>query len=394
MTTSSHESDKQRVLVLSGWYPSSREPTNGDFVQEQIRLLRREGFSIDLMYADLNVGYLLDGNSKQRTHTSIDEDGNRDVILSGPFWPKNQAWGLKKWVGRYAQLIEEQLKKRSPAGQPHLIHAHTYLGGAVALSLHKKLRIPYLITEHYTGWLDGSIKGFHKNVGTQAFDHAASILAVSPSLNDGLQKVTSSQVHTFPNFIDTSFFRPSSSSKSKEFHYVGVGDLISRKNWKELILAFSQVAKSHPSSKLTIAGDGDLKNSLTQLIESLQLASKISLVGHLGKKELLQLYQSAHVLVHTSKTETFGLSMIEAMSCGIPVISYPHQTSSFIINQKYLGIVTSEYNTSALSDTMRVAQDNYSNYNFNVIRNSIEKRFGPKKAAKGLRAIYSRVALE
>jgi len=86
--------------------------------------------------------------------------------------------------------------------------------------------------------------------------------------------------------------------------------------------------------------------------------------------------------------------MIEAMSCGIPVISYPHQTSSFIINQKYLGIVTSEYNTSALSDTMRVAQDNYSNYNFNVIRNSIEKRFGPKKAAKELRAIYSRVALE
>jgi len=296
--------------------------------------------------------------------------------------------------GSICTVDKEQLKKRSPADQPHLIHAHTYLGGAVALSLHKKLRIPYLITEHYTGWLDGSIKGFHKNVGTQAFDHAASILAVSPSLNDGLQKVTSSQVHTFPNFIDTSFFRPSSSSKSKEFHYVGIGDLISRKNWKELILAFTEVTKSHPSSKLTIAGDGDLKNSLTQLIESLQLASKISLVGHLGKKELLQLNQSAHVLVHTSKTETFGLSMIEAMSCGIPVISYPHQTSSFIINQKYLGIVTSEYNTSALSNTMRVAQDNYSNYNFNVIRNSIEKRFGPKKAAKELRAIYSRVALE
>ena len=191
-----HTPHIQRVLVLSGWYPSSREPNNGDFVKEQIRLLRREGVSLDLIYADLNISYLLDGRYTRRTQSHICNEGNRDEIVSGPFWPKNQRWGLKMWIQEYAGIVERQLKKRSPSAQPNLIHAHTYLGGAVALIIKRKLDIPYIITEHYTGWLDGSIKRFHKKLGQEAFDEAESILAVSPSLGQNLQSETSRPVST------------------------------------------------------------------------------------------------------------------------------------------------------------------------------------------------------
>jgi len=150
----------QRVLVITGWYPSIREPNNGDFVKEQVRLLRQEGLSIDVIYADLNIAYLLDGRSNRRTQTNLCKDRNREVIVSGPFWPKNQTWGLNQWIQQYAMIVIQQLKRDSLFGIPNIIHAHTYLGGAVASMIKRKQGIPYIITEHYTGWIDGSIKKF------------------------------------------------------------------------------------------------------------------------------------------------------------------------------------------------------------------------------------------
>lgn len=391
MASSTHISDKPRVLVLTGWYPSIREPNNGDFVKEQIRLLRREGLLVDLIYADLNVAYLLDGQVRSRTSTSIDIAGCRDDMISGPFWPKNQRWGIRHWIRTYSDFVEQCLRKRKQEDKPHLIHAHTYLGGAVASRISKTFDIPYIITEHYTGWLDNSITDVHKRIGQEAFEKSTRIWAVSPALCDSLQNETSNKVEVFSNFIDASFFIPNSDKRQKNFHYIGVGDLIARKNWKDLILAFAEVSKSYPSSRLSIAGDGPMRDQLLDIIRSKNIESKVSLVGHLNRKDLLSLYQSAHALLHTSHTETFGLSMIEAMSCGIPVITYPHQTANYILNSDYLGILTEDYSVPLLVNVMQDMQDNYSKYSADVIRKTVEERFGAANAASKLRATYSAI---
>ena len=204
MTSTSLATSKPRVLVLSGWYPSILEPNNGDFVKEQIQLLRREGVLIDLIYVDLNIAYILSGKTKTRTKSYTDRYSNRGDIMSGPFWPKNQSWGLNKWVKAYAKYVLHVLEKRGDDQLPQVIHAHTYLGGAVASIIQQRLGIKYIITEHYTGWLDGSIKDFHKKLATKAFQNARSLYGVSPPLSKRLQEHTSANVETIPNFIDLS----------------------------------------------------------------------------------------------------------------------------------------------------------------------------------------------
>jgi len=382
-----------RILVLSGWYPSPLEPNNGDFVKEQVELLRKTGLEIDLVYADLNIAYLSKGKLSRQEVLIIDHAGNYDHIVSGPIWPKNQQWGLRHWVQQYADIVESYLDKHRGGRSPRLIHSHTYLGGAVALELKRRRSIPYIVTEHYTGWLDDSIKSDHKALGKKVMDGAEIVLGVSPSLQSELAKHTKTETRVLPNFINTDFFKPANLKTKKTFQYIGVGDLIVRKNWRDLIMAFSKVIKSNPEAHLVIAGEGPERGKLENLIRDLSLKERISLPGHLDRQDLLKCFQDSDVLVHTSQSETFGLVLAEAMACGLPVISYPNHAALYVLSEQN-GIVTKENSTSDLSKAMEKVRVNYSLYDRGEIRTDVIRRFGVATAKKSLAAIYSELCQE
>lgn len=380
-----------QVLVVTGWYPSVLEPSNGDFVKEQIKLLRLSGVSIDLIYADLNIAYITNGSWSEREEISFDSLGNMDVILSGPIWPKNQSWGLRHWVNRYHKFVKKTLSKTRNPGYHDIIHAHTYLGGAVANKLKKSLDLPYVITEHYTGWLDDSIKPFHRNIGKRSIEEADEIISVSPALQKEIRKITHREGRCIPNFIDIDFFRPDLSKCSPTFQYIGVGDLIIRKNWKDLIMAFAKVQKRYPKSNLVIAGDGPELDNLNALIQSLQLGSRVSLVGHLDRPALLELYQQSHVLVHTSQTETFGLSIAEGLSCGLPVIAYPNPAANFLIQNNKLGFVLKEFSTDKLEKSMIDIQTQYNLYDRVEISKHIATHYAVEVWKEKMSSIYQAI---
>lgn len=379
-----------RILVLTGWYPSSLEPSNGDFVKEQVRLLRLEGLKIDLIYADLNIAYLPKGVAQTRTELSYDDQGNLTAILSGPFWPKNTLWGLNRWIVRYASFIQHIIASYRQGEKYRLIHTHTYLGGCVAL----RVDTPYLITEHFTGWLDGSIRKSHRSLAIPAMDQASVVTAVSPGLTEAMSKVTDTKTITLPNFIDTTFFIPSAKEPSDVFGFIGVGDLIKRKNWGDLIKAFAEVHKELPDTSLTIIGEGEERDGLRELISKLHLEKSIQLTGRLGRDQLLQHLQKAHVLVHPSLTETFGLVLAEAMSCGLPVITYPNEAASHLIRDSDHGMITSSFSSDLLASAMTKMIEEYDRFERSSLHRYIQNNFSPQSITEQLKAIYSEVEPE
>ena len=72
---------------------------------------------------------------------------------------------------------------------------------------------------------------------------------------------------------------------------------------------------------LVIAGAGEERKNLEKLIASLGLEKKVSLFGKANREEVRVLMQQANSFVLSSKIETFGVVLIEAMACGIPVVS-------------------------------------------------------------------------
>lgn len=112
----------------------------------------------------------------------------------------------------------------------------------------------------------------------------------------------------------------SSQSKLVNKTVVGVGRLSKQKNFESLIRAWVMVHKAHPDWFLEIWGDGEEKKALQCQIEKLHLQNIVFLKG--STFDIFTQYERSSIYVLSSKYEGFGLSIIEAMSCGVPVVSY------------------------------------------------------------------------
>lgn len=102
---------------------------------------------------------------------------------------------------------------------------------------------------------------------------------------------------------------------------IAVGRLEYQKGFDILIKAFSLLSADEKNGwSLDIYGEGTLYSKLQSQINSSGLSSQISLLGNVG--DLEKLYKSYDFFVFTSRFEGFGMVLLEAMSCGLPCISF------------------------------------------------------------------------
>ena len=114
---------------------------------------------------------------------------------------------------------------------------------------------------------------------------------------------------------------------------VHVGRIAHEKNIDFLLRMFGRVAKQCTDAVLIVAGEGPALNHCKSYVESLGLAARTRFVGYLSReKELLDCYRAGDVFVFSSRTETQGLVLLEAMALGVPVVSTAHMGTADIVN--------------------------------------------------------------
>lgn len=101
---------------------------------------------------------------------------------------------------------------------------------------------------------------------------------------------------------------------------ITAGRLVYQKNYKSLINTWKIVDQKHPDWQLEIWDDGVLKNELSKLINTLGLNNKVLLMGYTN--DVISQMQKASGYVLSSLFEGMPLVLIEAMSCGLPIVSY------------------------------------------------------------------------
>ena len=101
---------------------------------------------------------------------------------------------------------------------------------------------------------------------------------------------------------------------------LAIGRLDPQKDHSTLIAAFARIAQSHPSWTLKIIGDGPLRAQLQSQIDSLQLASRITLLP--ATRDIGSVYEEASLFVVPSLYESFGMVTVEAMMAGLPCIGF------------------------------------------------------------------------
>ena len=122
-----------------------------------------------------------------------------------------------------------------------------------------------------------------------------------------------------PNVIDNIYDKP---KYNTNYNLVSVGRFSKEKAFEDLIEVIGIVKKDIPNIHLNLVGDGNLKNDITNKIESLDLKENIKLCGYLSQSEIKKVMLDSSLYVMTSLTESFGLVLIEANSYGIPCIAF------------------------------------------------------------------------
>jgi glycosyltransferase involved in cell wall biosynthesis len=130
-------------------------------------------------------------------------------------------------------------------------------------------------------------------------------------------KIPPSRVTVIPHGADPSRFTPVEVPMTGTLRVVTTARLDTIKNQKLLVEA-AALAGCREHLHIRIAGEGALRGMLERRIAELGLEGTVELVGY--QKDVEQQYQWAHVFVLPSIHEPFGISVLEAMSCGLPVI--------------------------------------------------------------------------
>lgn len=144
-------------------------------------------------------------------------------------------------------------------------------------------------------------------------------MPVSKELADFYKDKVNAKTLYIPNCLD---IYPDKVSELNNLNVISVGRLESEKCFEDLIDLFKDVVEWNGDAKLKIAGSGSQKAFLEEKIKELVLEKNVVLVGNKNKNELGELYLDSSLFVMTSRTESFGLVLVEAGSYGIPVLAY------------------------------------------------------------------------
>lgn len=122
-----------------------------------------------------------------------------------------------------------------------------------------------------------------------------------------------------PNVFSIDAYRQNKSVE-KEFDFLFLGDLVPPKGLELLIGSIAILQKSHPHVRVALVGDGPLRNQLEEQVASLQIDKNVFFLGAIQPEDVPNYLNKTKSFVMTSRIEGLPMAMIEALSCGLPVI--------------------------------------------------------------------------
>lgn len=246
-----------------------------------------------------------------------------------------------------------------------VIHTHTEFGvGSFARLIAKQYNIPLVHTYHTMyeeyiyyitkGYFDGASKKLVEYLTLFLCDKTVEELIVPTKKTYDLFKEkykVKRDVHIIPSGIDVTRFykenidktelddlKKDLSIKKDDFIILYVGRIAKEKNIEFLINNLKDITKKIPKAKMVIVGDGPDVNDLALLVHQNKLDKKVIFTGKVPWNDIPKYYQLANVFVTSSKTETQGLTVIEAMAASKVVVAIKDESFLLVMTDKQDGL--------------------------------------------------------
>lgn len=190
------------------------------------------------------------------------------------------------------------------------------------------------------------------------FNKAHKIVAVSKDMYDQLALLGAPKVKLFlqPYGADLTLFQPINKNINKVLNLLFVGRLTAKKSPILLLEAFKIVNSVFPNVTLSIVGDGELKNQVTDFIKVNNLTNKVRLLGVLNPKDVRNQLQQCDLFVqhsvHADNGDSEGTpnTIIEAAACGKAIVSTFHAGIKEAVINKITGLLVNEGDYEAMAE--------------------------------------------
>ena len=213
--------------------------------------------------------------------------------------------------------------------QLDLLHVHYAIPHAIsaylAIQAVPNVKTRFITTLHGTDiTLVGAERAYFR-ITKFAIEQSHGVTAVSHYLSDETRRIfhTTKDIRVLHNFVDTETFRPRQCSgvrgrfaRPDEKLLIHISNMRPVKRITDVVRMFHRVQQELPS-RLLMVGDGPDRGAAEALARELGIERKLSFVG--GQEDIPEFLCAADGFLLPSEFETFGLSALEAMACGVPV---------------------------------------------------------------------------
>ena len=298
---------------------------------------------IDIYTYGMNENHLLS------EHKSLEVG----VEKKSRFWARNiKSPRLHSYLN-YCWNIYNLFAKRKYFNSIDILKTNQYRGSIFGVLIKKLYKKPLIVR---MGWYHGHFKHpilRRKKVEEWVFNNADKVILTNELAKRYIcdtYKIKSEDVAIIPNSIDTYLFSPC--SHDKEYDVIYVGRLHKEKNLELLISALVLIKKP---LKVLIVGDGDLE--ILKKIKAVNIHN-IDYKKNVPNPELPNLLNKSRVFVLLSKYEGNPKTLLEAMSCSLPVIGNNASGISEIINDKETGLIVNNDPSELIKSIDKILNNN------------------------------------
>jgi len=382
-----------RTLVVSHLYPNSLTASSGSFVHNQVRFLQQ--------HCDVQVvnpvpwmpipwfgrwgRFRAIARAEQMQGVSVDRPRYATLprrILYGHVW--------RLFQRAVISAVNEK---------PDVIHAHcAYPDGLAAVRCGRQLRCPVVITVH--GYdIDELLYGklvWRKRV-SQALRECDAVVCVSERLRQEVVSlgIPEERVHLVPNGVDGDLFRNHgkrvAGADGWKFLYVGRFDV--NKGINVLLEAFSHIRRQRQDVQLTLVGGNPSIRETVDPVAACQrlgLEDSVTVEGEVPWDAIAAYMNASDVFVLPSFSEGLPLVLLEAMACGLPIVSTRCGGPSEIVTDE-VGRLAEVRDVHGLSEAMLSTIADYSAYDRSAISERARRLYDYHGLATRLVELYERL---
>lgn len=192
------------------------------------------------------------------------------------------------------------------------------------------------------------------------------IIAVSDFVDQDLRRngIAGAKIKRIYNGIDADRYHPLPQEQRRELHpyladwqvqsLVGiVGNMVALKGHAWCVQAIPAIIAQHPDTLFVFAGAGPLRQEIEQMVRSLGVEKHVRFTGHLSAL-LPRLIRSLDVLIQPSLVESFGLTVVEAQACGVPVVATRVGGLPEIVTDGETGFLVPPEDPAALAEKVNI----------------------------------------